>query len=100
MNQLASPRKITRHLLIPTSVCSQFVKLDGQLGWLAAPINPGQDGFEFHKAFGIEILPWFDGLLDNLETATESDLAEFYAQRRNVDTELTAYYSRNGYTGD
>ena len=100
MNSLPEIKLLSTYLLRPTSVCSQFVKLDGQCGWLAAPLDPCKDGYEFHGVFGIKILLWFDDLFANLEEATVSDLKEFYAHRRNVDTELTACYSRSTYTGD
>lgn len=100
MKPLPELKKITTHVLRLTSICSQFVKLDGQLGWLAAPADPCQDGYEFHKAFGVEVMPWHEGILDDLQTPTDEELAEFHRQRRHVDAELSAYYDRATYSGD
>lgn len=94
MNQIPELKKITTHVLRLTSICSQFVKLDGQCGWLAAPLDPCKDGYEFHGVFGIKILLWFDDLFADLQEATIADLTEFYADRCGLDRELSAYYDR------
>ena len=101
MNALPTLRPITRALLRPCSICSQFIRLDGELGWLTLPENPIQDGYEMRKAFGVAILPYYDGLFDTAEQTTPEDLKAFYGHRKGISDELSAFYAKaNVYSGD
>lgn len=100
MHSLPTIRPINRPLLRFVSQCSQFIRLDGRLGWLKMPANPCQDGYEFRTAFETRILPYCEGMFDEAEATTSEDLAAFYCERAGISADLSAYYATSTYTGD
>lgn len=94
-------RPINRPLLRMCSEASQFIRLNGYLGWLTAPLNPCQDGYIFRKAFGGSVLLYSEGMFDTAEETTSDDLKAYYEAVKWHDEQLSAYYDQpNRNSGD
>ena len=97
---IPSLNPIRSAVLLPCRIASQFIRLDGRLGWLCLPQNPTQGGYELRTSFETRILPYYEGLFDTAEQTGSEDLESFYAQRNRITEDLTKWYAGNRYSGD
>jgi len=83
---------------IPLSIASQFVRLNGRLGWLTLPQNPDLDGCELRTSLETLILPYY--AKHQAEPTTTEDLQDFARAKAYLARDLRRWYAEPGYKGD